>query len=350
MKTKLTIIVISIYATFSAYAIKEVKNNSWFSVMDFNVDSDSFPAKIENYINTSGLYSSPESLREYGVKWKSDESALLHQLSTNAVMLAQRALTNATNAAELREIFEFLISPASLGKIVPNKRSDIYTVKCDVLSDCFLLQSGGESIPHEKTYYYTPDKDHAEDEFFAQYGHDKKLFSEIRKMIGYDFAKIELADTNAIVAIAKTIAFVKSRRHVVLSEERFSITDDFPNELTEKQDELRSKLYSVNYDDYSQNKIYEIYMPRPESDINEDFALKRFMYEIIDSEKYLEQNLKEAFKGMFTNETFYISDFVTQISEIADLNGMVKRELNETAERYVFLWEFMKSVADEIEP
>jgi len=88
-------------------------------------------------------------------------------------------------------------------------------------------------------------------------------------------------------------------------------------------------------------------MSRPESDINEDWAIKPFMWEIIAAERHLFDRLKDAFTGVITNETVCVSNLVTQVAEIADLSGAEIRELRKITEEYRQLWESAKPEEEE---
>ena len=342
------IITLLVFCAFTSHAYKGVKGDGLFSIFGFQIDYDSFPSVVTNYIKTSGFYSSTDSIFEFGDEWERDADVFFQRIYTNALTLAQSASTNETNETELRNIFEFIVSPKSLGKDENAKSFVRFEKKYDLLFNCFLIKSGNYKIPYEDVFIAIQDAKNFAKRIDSKDMRESKAHSVIIQNIKTMPLRVKIINTNAVVAVAKTIEFVKSHRCVVL----FSHGDELPlgklgNVSSKKQNELRSALDSENYKDSFNNYINELYMSRMESDFYEDLALKYFMYEIINAEEILYKKLKNTLCGVVTNETVNVSNLITKVSEIADLSGKETRELREITERMQQLYEAAKSVENE---
>ena len=322
MKTKHTFFILALFATFTAQSI--TYKYGLYNVIDTSINFDLFPAVITNYIETSGLYSSPESLYKYADEWEKDSNAILQRFSTNVIALAKIAPTNENVSVELREMLEFLISPKSTSDHNTNSGASIIEhKKFNILIDGFCSFSDQESIPR------------------------KELFVEMTNKWNQTF-NIQIVDTNYLVRIAKTMEYIKSRRHVVIirraDQGRYGTPRFNP---VETQDELRVIIDSESFTNPFTNSINLRYIPRLESDKQEEWALRPMMREIIVAEDFLYNKLRNAFTGVVTNETVCVSNLVTQVAEIADLSGKEIRELRKLTDDYKRLWDAAKSVEDE---
>ena len=254
-------------------------------------DTNSIPIITDNYLRTSGLYSSPESVYSYGAEWKADYSALLQRLSTNVVALAKMASTNETAAAELRRIFEFLVSPKSEAPIHEDYGyTDAFKRKYDILINGFHVLSVGDVV--------------------------------------------DGSNSNTVIAIARTIEFVKSRRHV-----EYEILGTFspsgePAEIPDKtQEELRAEI-DLGLQSPMARNIHENYRPRVGCAYDEDHVLWVMMSEIIRAERHLFEKLKTEFEYLSDISADDVPEFIRLIGGIADLYSYEANELQRIYELY----------------
>ena len=276
-------------------------------ITDREIDHNSFPSVITNYIGSSGLYSYPELIHEYGDEWGKDSDFMLQRFSADVIQFEKNTDGDVNNTVELQKTLEFLVSPKSSVLDKQNyKATTGFQKKYDLLTDCFLLLSGERPVSSNNR---TNDHTHC-----------------------------NMDNTNSVVAIAKTLEFIKLHRHlsVEIVQDKWypgmkkPLVTIYPSKYT--LGGLRADYYGIE-PEITEREIRR-YAPRPESDKNEKAALEIFMFEIIDAETYLFEKLKHAFSGTIINDEVCASDLISRASEIADLNGGEIRELHEIAERH----------------
>jgi len=230
----------------------------------------------DNYIDTSGFFSSPESVREYGAIWATNATVLLQRFSDDVPVLAANSVTNETAAAELRKIYEFLLSPKSLYE----NQKHIMDKKAEVLANGHIA-----------------------------------------------------ASTNKIEGIAKALDFTLQRRYVWQRVERSWIVKNTENNGTfiYFTQESWEQSENRNLEAVESVRTNYFYKPRSESDFFEQRVLEPFMNEIFYIERYLFKMLINEFTKLRENNSEGLSELVDQVAQIADISEKGVLMLREAA-------------------
>ena len=353
---KLKFITMLVVSTF--FIITTVSKGEFFGQGDYfsNVlhwgtplsfwESKGFPISgaISNYIETSGLFLSPESTYKLGNEWDLCADSMLLKLSTNIMDLAQNSITNKINSVELQKIFEFLVSPRSYPKSNTIRLSKIAETKYKILIAGFYMLADGKNTNFTESAVKTLKMNPWEkDEYY----------------------KTMKGDTNSVIGIANALAFVKSRRYtgfntnLVVTINHENPTNNivkiyWTHEMSNNKKNEPVVSYIVNYKIKSlENREIElasgIEAMALAPMINEERAAEKYLYDILkESFMFLTRNTdciitNELFNTTKNIELVNFSNLITQVSEIADLREKETRELREITERMQQLYKAAKS-------
>ena len=293
----------------------------------------------DKFIDTSGLFSSPKSVREYGKMWASDANALLQKFAKEVPELAACSTTNETAAAELREIYEFLLSPNSPEKNMGRTRSK----RAELILNGHIIASGG--LPANERFnawdeapfwFYSVDEESADKLWVQGYGFSVSDITDdttpigISEMISRGVPKLNKACTNTIIGIARALDFTIQRRHIEFGYNHIIMSDDNGLIATNLVYNRESEAFlNTFFNEKFKPKLY--YKPRLESDYNERRVLQPFMREVFYTEGFIAKTLQAEFMILRHHNAEGLPELVDQVAQIADISEKGVLMLREAA-------------------